>query len=315
MSEERTVRAALTQTVNVYPLPALERIDEIGDQLEALRAANVKHHIGLAAKAKEAGAQLVCFGELFTGPYFALTQDPVWRDLAEDAREGPTAREIQAAARELELVLIAPIYELDPATGRRFNTALVVDSTGELLGCYRKTHIPHGENEQGVFAEGFYYEQSDGQAWAGEKNVSRNPYFPVFQTRLGKVGVAICYDRHFEGVLSALARNGAELILCPAVTFGQKSRRMWKLEFPVDACRHRVFVGGSNRYGSELPWGQGFFGGGYFCDPNGERLADLTIHEQLVISDLNLGSLREPDPAGWNLPRDTRSEIYRADAE
>lgn len=313
MSQDRTIRAALTQTVNVHPLPPLERIAEVGGQLEALRAANVQHHLELAAKAKEAGAQLVCFGELFTGPYFALTQDPVWRDLAEDAREGPTLREVQAAARELELVLVAPIYELDPESGRRFNTALVVDSTGELLGCYRKTHIPNGENEQGVFAEGFYYEKSDGQAWTGDKNVSRNPYFPVFATRLGKVGVAICYDRHFEGVMSALSRNGAELILCPAVTFGQKSRRMWKMEFPVDACRHRVFVGGSNRYGSELPWGQGFFGGGFFCDPNGKRLPDLTGHERLVVSDLELSVLDEPDPAGWNLPRDTRGEIYRAD--
>ena len=91
-----------------------------------------------------------------------------------------------------------------------------------------------------AFTETFYYDASDGDLGAWPANRSTNPYFPVFETPVARIGVAICYDRHFEGVIAALAANGAELVLSPAVTFGAKSRRMWDLEFPVDAARHRV---------------------------------------------------------------------------
>ena len=77
-----------------------------------------------------------------------------------------------------------------------------------------------------------------------------NPFFPVFETSVARIGIATCYDRHFEGVVRSLARAGAEIVFSPAVTFGTKSRRMWDLEFPVDAARHGVFIGGSNRAGS-----------------------------------------------------------------
>lgn len=304
------MRAALTQTVNVYrPMPELSELASLAENLEDLRAQNVAHHLELARNARAQGAELICFGELFTGPYFALTQDPLWRELAEDPLEGPTAREVRAAARALEMVIVAPLYELCPKSGKRFNTALVVDADGEPLGLYRKTHIPNGSNEQGVFSEGFYYERSDGQAWQSERQVGTNPYFPVYQTRVGRVGVAICYDRHFEGVASALARGGAQLVVSPAVTFGAKSERLWELEFPVDACRHRLFIGGSNRLGSEDPWGQPFFGKSYFVGPEG-RAEDLCGHPELVISDLDLDSLAGRDPSGWALSRDRRAEIY-----
>ncbi len=262
------MRAALTQTVNVYrPMPELSDLASLADHLEEVRALNVAHHLELARGARAQGAELICFGELFPGPYFALTEDPLWRGLAEDPLEGATAREVRAAARTLGMVIVAPLYELCPKSGKRFNTALVVDADGEPLGLYRKTHIPNGSNEQGVFSEGFYYERSDGQAWQSDRQVGTNPFFPVYQTQVGRLGVAICYDRHFEGVASALVRGGAQLVVSPAVTFGAKSERLWELEFPVDACRHRVFIGGSNRLGSEAPWDQPFFGKSYFVGP------------------------------------------------
>jgi hypothetical protein len=108
-----------------------------------------------------------------------------------------------------------PIFEHDPRSGRRFNTAVVIDEAGEILGRYRKTHIPVGTNEQASFCETFYYDRSDGDLGTWPRNVSSNPFFPVFETRLVRLGVAICYDRHFEGVMSALAENGAELVLSP----------------------------------------------------------------------------------------------------
>lgn len=307
---KRVVRAAMTQTVNVYRgMPAsVSALGELAGRLDALRAANVAHHVDLMERAKDAGARVVCFGELFTGPYFALGTDPMWRALAEDALDGPTVRSVREAAHRLGLVTIAPIYEQDPS-GKRFNTAVVVDERGEVLGKYRKTHIPEGENEQGSFHERFYYERSDGQNGRGPANVSKNDFFPVFETSVGRVGVAICYDRHFEGVMGTLASEGAEIVFCPAVTFGAKSQRMWAMEFPVDAARHGIFIGGSNRAGVEPPYTQPYFGETYFVGPNGPA-PNVSEHPNLVIADLDLGELTSGDPSGWNLPRDARPDIY-----
>lgn len=307
MTSPRIVRAALTQTVNAFPdMP--EDLRKLEGRLEEVRKANVDHHLALVASAKEQGVQVICFGELFPGPYFALTNDPMWLGLAEDAHTGKTVTTLRTVAREQGMIIIAPIYELAPS-GRRYNTAVVIDENGEVLGTYRKTHIPHGANEQGAFLEGNYYDRSDGGNALGKANVSKNRFFPVWQTSLGKVGVAICYDRHFEGVMWSLANAGAELIFSPAVTFGAKSQRMWHLEFQVDAARHNVFIGGSNRKGSEPPWNQPYFGESHFTGPNGV-LKDVSTHEQLVIADVDVDELKRSDPSGWNLPRDTRYDIY-----
>lgn len=307
----RVVRVALTQTKNAFPdMPTtVADLGRLAGKLEDIRRANVEHHLLLLAAAKERGAQVVGLGELFTAPYFALRHDPFWVDLAEDALAGPTVTALRAAAKERGLVVIAPLFERDPATGKRFNTAVVIDERGEVLGTYRKTHIPNGSNEQGTFVEASYYERSDGGNHLTAANVSKNPFFPVFQTSLGRIGVAICYDRHFEGVVHTLAREGAELIFSPAITFGAKSRRMWHLEFPVDAARHNVFIAGSNRRGAEPPWNQPFFGESYVAGPNGV-LEDHSNRPDLVIADVDLGDLGRPDPSGWNLPRDIRHDIY-----
>jgi beta-ureidopropionase len=308
----RTLRAAMSETCNAYrAMPAtVGDLSILADRLDEIREANVAHHVALARAAASAGAQVLGMGELFTGPYFALGRDPMWLGLAEDALTGPTVTTLRAAARDTGLILVAPIFEQDPRSGRRFNTAVVIGETGEILGRYRKTHIPVGENEQGAFCETFYYDRSDGDLGAWPRNVSRNRFFPVFETRLVRLGVAICYDRHFEGVMSALAANGAELVLSPAVTFGEKSRRMWDLEFPVDAARHNLYIGGSNRRGVEPPWTQEYFGASYFAGPGGvlPRVASPTT--ELVIADLDLDVLRGADPSGWNLPRDRRPTIY-----
>ncbi|MCB1008752.1 MAG: acyltransferase [Acidobacteria bacterium] len=310
MTEPRVVRTALTQTANAYPdMPArVEDLPALEGRLDDVRSANLDHHVELLEKASAQGARVACLGELFPAPYFALTHAPMWTALAEDAASGPTVTRMRETAARLSMIVVAPIYERTPA-GRRFNTAVVIDERGEVLGKYRKTHIPHGENEQGAFLEGFYYDRSDGDLGPAHGNVSRNRFFPVFETSVGRLGVAICYDRHFEGVMATLAAEGAELVLCPAVTFGAKSQRMWHLEFPVDAARHNLFIGGSNRRGSEPPWSQPYFGESYFAGPNGV-LEDLSDDPRLVIADVDLGELSRPDPSGWNLPRDVRPSIY-----
>ena len=306
------IRVALTETRNAFaPMPA--SVDELeaalASRLADIRSANLRHNEALIRRAAARGARIVGLGELCTAPYFALAQQAFWRDLAEPAATGPSCKYFSAIARELGVVIVAPIYELDAASDRRYDTALVIDADGSLLGAFRKLHIPHGANETAAFSERFYYGPSDTNT------------LPVFDTSVGcRVGVAICYDRHFEGVVGGLARAGAQLVLVPAVTFGSQSRRMWALEAPVEACRHRVFVGSSNRKGKEAPWNVNYFGESYFCGPEG-TVAPLVAAEGsggggggvasdldrcLVIADLDLASLHDADSSGWNLARDRR---------
>ena len=304
-----TIRAALSQTCNAY-VPMPPSVDELGtlaDRLDDIRQANIEHHIDLIEIARTEGAGVVGLGELFSAPYFALHNDEFWRGMAEDAHDGPTVSAMRETARRLEIVIIAPIYE--KAADGRFNTAVVIDTDGSVLGRSRKVHIPQGRNEAGSFDERFYYEPSNGAALPCSRIIASNPFFPVFETAVGRIGVAICYDRHFESVMSTLARGGAQIIFSPAVTFGKKSRRMWDMEFEVDAVRHNVFIGGSNRSGAEQPWNQPYFGASHFVGPNG-RLPDLSDDNRLIITDINLGELDQPDTSGWNLSRDARPDIY-----
>jgi len=305
------IRVALTETRNAYQkMPrSIAALGELTGRLEELREANLEHHVQLIKAAAAQGAQGIGLGELFAGPYFALERNELWRGLAEDAREGPSVTRLRSLAAELKMVIVAPIYERDAASGKRFNSAVFIESDGTLLGLYRKTHIPEGSNEQGSFFETFYYEKSDGELGDWPKNISSNPHFPVYESSIGRIAAAICYDRHFGGVAATLAAQGAEIIFSPAVTFGATSRSMWEMEFIVDACRCGVFIGGSNRMGTEPPWSQEYFGASYWSGPQG-RLVNLSDQPELVIAELGLAELKSPSSSGWNFPRDLRPEIY-----
>ena len=161
--------------------------------------------------------------------------------------------------------------------------------------------------DKGGFDESFYYQASEGEPQ--EESLSQNPFFPVFQSAYARVGAAICFDRHFEGVMSNLARGGAELIFSPAVTFGEKSQALWQHEFQTDATRNQVFIGGSNRLGTEAPWNVHFYGDSHFAGPNG-AVKNCSDHPELVVVDLRLSELSKPDPAGWSLRQNRRAEIY-----
>jgi beta-ureidopropionase len=304
------VKVALTETKNAYPdMPEdAAALAGLAGKLDAVRDANLEHPAELIASAARQGADVVGLGELFAGPYFALGELPLWRDLAEDALDGPSVTRMRRAAKESGVLVVAPIYE-QARNGDRFNTAVVIDETGEVLGCYRKTHIPHGGNERASFSERFYYDRSDGEMYV-KKSISPHRFFPVFPTRVGNVGVAICYDRHFEGVMRALKDGGAELVLSPAVTFGEKSQRMWRHEFATDATRHGLFIAGSNRKGAEAPWGVSYFGDSHVTGPNGVK-ENLSSDERVVLAEIDLEELRGVDPSGWRLRDDRRDEIYR----
>ncbi len=304
-------KVAVTETCNAYgSMPDdLSALPNLASELEAIREANLDHHSELIGVAAGAGVALIGLGELFTGPYFALENRPMWRGLAESAVDGPSITVMRELARQHGLGIVAPIYEHDEKTGRYFNTAVVIDSDGNTVGSYRKNHIPAGRNAMGEFFETAYYQASDGgSAHASGLRVSGTDHHPVFDMGCCKLGVAICYDRHFPATVRELARGGAELVLCPSVTFGLKSREVWDAEFVSDSIRHNVFIGGSNRRGSEKPWDVSFFGEGYFTGPNG-RLPNISEDERLVIAEIDLRLRNDGDPSGWNFARDRRPEI------
>ena len=163
------------------------------------------------------GAQVICFQELFYGPYFGITEDKKYYRYAEPA-DGPIVQRFAALAKELNMVMILPIYEED-ITGVYYNTAVVVDADGTILGKYRKHHIPHLDR----FWEKFYFRPG-------------NLGYPVFDTAVGKIGVYICYDRHFPEGWRELGLNGAHMVFNPNATKPGLSNRLWEVEGP---CRRR----------------------------------------------------------------------------
>jgi beta-ureidopropionase len=306
------IRAAMIETMNVAEIP--DDTSPLDDEdISRIRDANIAHVVKLIRLAFSEGAEIICLNELAPAPYFAIGEETQerWIGFAESAEEGPTIRAIQELTRELTITVLVPIYEQTEA-GDRYNTTVVIED-GEILGKYRKTHIPHGSNEQGNFTEGFYYKASDdtGQN-KGKKRVSGHPLFPVFETRVGNVGVATCFDRHFQYVWQHYENAGAQLVFSPAVTFGATSQEAWKHEFPAEAVRHGFYVGGSNKRGQEFPPdGPTFFGNSYFVGPDGRRLDDLSAKPELIISDLDLDQVAA-NPSGWNLPGNQRNDLAQA---
>jgi len=191
-------------------------------------------------------------------------------------------------------VLIVPMYEQE-APGLYYNTAAVIDADGTYLGKYRKTHIPHGEG----FWEKYYFRPG-------------NLGYPVFNTAVGKVGVYICYDRHFPEGARALGLNGAEIVFIPAGTSRGLSEHVWRIEQPSHAIANGYFVGTPNRVGSEADLGNAdFFGQSYFCDPRGQFCGAVgdAYNEELLVRDLDFDVIKEVRDT-WQFYRDRRPDLY-----
>ncbi len=256
--------------------------------------AMIEAHIPYIEEAGEAGVQVLCFQEVFTQPYFCPSQDNKWFDAAEKIPDGPTTRLMQKYARKYNMVIVVPIYEADDVTGVYYNTAAVIDADGEYLGKYRKTHIP----QVAGFWEKFFFKP-------GKSN------WPVFQTKYCKLGVYICYDRHFPEGWRALALNGAEYIVNPSATVAGLSEYLWKLEQPASAAANGCFIGAINRVGHEQPWDIGeFYGQSYFVNPRGQIEAQASRDkDELLIHDMDMDMVREVRNL-WQFFRDRRPETY-----
>ena len=256
-------------------------------------------HLPLIDEAARRGVQILCLQELFNGPYFCAEQQVRWYDMVERIPDGPTIQTMQAIAKKHGMVMIVPIYE-EEITGIYYNAAAVIDADGKYLGKYRKHHIPHVAPG---FWEKFYFRPG-------------NLGYPVFNTAAGKVGVYICYDRHFPEGARILGLNGAELVMNPSATVAGLSEYLWKLEQPAHAVANGYFVGAINRVGIEKPWNIGeFYGQSYFCDPRGQFIAvGSRDKDELVVADLDLALIQQVRNT-WQFYRDRRPETYGAITE
>ncbi len=260
--------------------------------------AMVDEHLKYIDEAGRQGVNMLCMQEVFTGPYFCPSQDVKWYGLTEKIPDGPTTRLMQEYAKKYGMVIIVPIYE-EHQTGVYYNTAAVIDADGKYLGKYRKNHIPQVKG----FWEKFFFKPG-------------NLGYPVFQTQFGKVGVYICYDRHFPDGARCLGLNGAEIVFNPSATVAGLSEYLWELEQPAHAVANGYFIAAINRVGTEAPWNIGqFYGSSYVASPRGKILKKASREkDELLIVDIDLDEVKEVRDL-WQFFRDRRPETYGAITE
>lgn len=260
--------------------------------IQEIKDAMLKKHIPFIEKAGEQGVQILCLQEIFNTPYFCPGQDKAWYDSAESV-PGPTTDLMTEYAKKYKMVIIVPVYEREKA-GFFYNTAAVIDADGTYLGKYRKNHIPHTTG----FWEKFFFKPG-------------NLGYPVFQTAYAKIGVYICYDRHFPDGARVLGLNGAEIVYNPSATVAGLSQYLWKLEQPAHAAANGYFMGCINRVGEEKPWNLGrFYGSSYFVDPRGQIFAEASEDkDELLVSEFDLDMIEEVRNT-WQFFRDRRPETY-----
>ena len=283
----RIVRGALIQAT----------LSEPGTAAPAkIKKSMIDKHVAMIAAAADKGAQVLCMQELFYGPYFCAEQETKWYDLTEKIPDGPTTKLMCELAKKHNMVMVVPIYEEDMA-GVYYNTASVIDADGTWLGKFRKIHIPQVNPG---FWEKFYFRPG-------------NLGYPVFDTRVGKVAVYICYDRHFPEGARCLGLAGAEIVFNPSATVAGLSEYLWKLEQPAHAVANAYWVGAINRPGFEEPWRIGeFYGQSYFCNPRGQIVAQASRDkDEIVVADIDFDLIREVRNT-WQFYRDRRPETYGA---
>jgi N-carbamoylputrescine amidase len=259
-----------------------------------IRERMIEAHLPLIEAAGKQRVQVLCMQEVFTQPYFCPSQDAKWYAAAERIPDGPTTKLMQELARKHAMVIVSPIYE-EEMTGVYYNAAAVIDADGRYLGKYRKTHIP----QVAGFYEKFFFKPG-------------NSGYPVFETAYCRLGVYICYDRHFPEGWRALALNGAEYIVNPSATVAGLSQYLWELEQPAAAVANGCYIGAVNRIGTEEPWSIGrFYGSSYVVNPRGKLIAKASeSKDELLVADMDMEMVREVRNL-WQFFRDRRPETYR----
>lgn len=242
----------------------------------------------LANIAAEDGARMICFQQLFTTPWFPRDIQTENFRLAEEV-PGPTVELMQELARKTETVFILPLFERDPQ-GLYFNTAVVVDTDGQIVGKYRKVHIP----QIPLWEEKAYFQPG-------------NLGFPVFVTRHARVGIQICWDNFFPEGCRILALKGAQIIFSPTAA-ALDSHQKWEKVICANAAASGVYIFRVNRVGKEAK--QNFYGKSFCATPEGELVDQPSgAHEGVVMAPIDLLEI-ERTRRVWTFLRDRRPELY-----
>jgi len=262
--------------------------------------ANIDRVAALTREAAARGAQVVLAPELFQGPYFCVSQEERWFAQAYPWREHPCVTALAPLAAELGVVIPISIFERDGP--HYYNSLVMADADGSLLGVYRKSHIPDGPGYQ----EKYYFRPGD-------------TGFRVWDTRFGKLGVGICWDQWYPEAARAMALMGAEALLYPTAIGSEPhdasldTRDPWRRAMQGHAVSNVMPVAAANRIGAEeaAPGkGQNYYGASFICDHRGDVVAQLGREEEgVAVATFDLDFLAK-HRAAWGFFRDRRTDLY-----
>lgn len=261
---------------------------------------NIKNISNMIVESAGLGADIAVLPELFSGHYFCKTQDERFFELAKPWKNHPAVEAMQRIARDFDIVIPTSIFERDgPHT---YNSVVMIDAGGEILGVYRKSHIPDGPGYQ----EKFYFRPG-------------NTGFKVWDTRKGKIGVGICWDQWFPEVARSLVLYGAELLVYPTAIGSEPqdsqldTSSRWQLVMRGQAIANVVPIAVANRVGVED--GQTFYGNSFISNPAGEIVAELNRNEVgIKIAEFDLDEIAR-ERSAWGFFRDRRPELYQTTSD
>jgi len=261
---------------------------------------NVDRAIAHVREAAGRGATVVLLPELFEGHYWPQAQREAFFNRAHPLEGHPFIPKFQALAKELGVVL--PLSFFERAGHAHYNSLVMIDATGELLGLYRKSHIPDGPG----YMEKYYFTPGD-------------TGFKAFRTASGVVGAGICWDQWYPEAARAMALQGAEVLLYPTAIGSEPeaagemdTSRMWQRVMIGHAVANACYLGAANRVGTERIEGleQSFYGCSFIADYTGEKIAEAgRTEETVLVAPLDLAAARS-FRAGMGFFRDRRPDLY-----
>ncbi|MBI1252615.1 MAG: N-carbamoylputrescine amidase [Alphaproteobacteria bacterium] len=259
--------------------------------------ANIAKTESLVRDAAKQGAQVILASELLQGPYFCTSQEERWFAGAYAALEHPVVQKLAPLAKDLNVALPLSIFERDgPAY---YNSLVMVDAGGEILGVYRKSHIPDGPGYQ----EKYYFRPGD-------------TGFKVWDTKFGRVGVGICWDQWFPEAARAMALMGADVLMYPTAIGSEPhdssldTRDPWRRAMQGHAVANVIPVAAANRIGLEES-GQAFYGSSFIADHRGDLVAAFDRQDEGVLVHAFDLDFLDRHRAAWGFFRDRRPDLYR----
>jgi N-carbamoylputrescine amidase len=287
----------------------------IQDAVAATPAATLDRAVARVREAAARGAQIICLQEMFNSHYFCTSQSCERFDIAQPI-PGPVTDRMQELARELEVVIIVPIFERQ-AAGLYRNSAAVIDADGSLLGVYHKMHIP----DDPLYYEKYYFTPGDANHTYEEEGHPGASGFRVWKTRYADVGVLICWDQWYPEAARITALLGADVIFYPTAIgwhpaekeeFGAAQLDAWRTAQRAHAIANGVYVASPNRVGFEEESGTDgieFFGHSFVSDPFGRVIAEAGVEPAVLVVKCD-PALIEYTRRNWPFLRDRRIDAY-----